>query len=345
MRNFIKVLLIVSFVLACVCTTADAESRLKDVARIQGNQEVFIVGTGLVIGLNGTGDGKNTQFTIRALGNYMKRMGITVDATRIKVDNVAMVSVTSRVSPFFKKGDSFDIIVSSIGDANSLQGGTLLATSLVSPSTGKIYATGQGPVSIGGLNVDYGGRGIQLDNYELVGRVPGGGILTADLPQAPSIEKQLHVSLFSPDYTTAARLARSIDEVFGRKVARPIDAGNIIVDVPEQYLESDKYFDFISKMERVTFQPDNAAKVVINEKTGTVIAGGNVVLLEVAISHGGLNVTIQGIQSRIISLWESTSVSELVTVLNHIGATPRDLIAIFQALKRSGALQAELIVM
>jgi flagellar P-ring protein precursor FlgI len=342
-------------------SAASAEVRLKDVALIRDQSEVQLIGYGLVVGLQGSGDGKNTQFTIRSIGNMMKRMGIEVPSASIKVKNVAAVMVTATVSPYVKTGGTFDVVVSSAGDAKSLEGGTLLRTPLVGPDD-ILYAEAQGPVSIGGPNKNFGGQGGFIRNANLAGTVPNGGILSRELPTIDTVEKSLMVTLRSPDYTTAYRLATAINESFKKPVAMARDAGSIIVSVPPEYSESGNMVKFLSEMEMITCVPDERAKVVINERTGTIIAGGNVSLSSVSIMHGALALSIapdstgtggqapaaglnQGpAGDRMMTLGETANVGEVAKALNMMGVTPRDLIAIFQALKRSGSLRAELII-
>ncbi|MCE5249629.1 flagellar basal body P-ring protein FlgI [bacterium] len=351
----------------CVCLAhvpcTPAQVRLKDVAIIKDQREIQLLGYGLVVGLDGTGDGKNTQFTIRTIGNMLKRMGIEVSAANIKVKNVAAVIVTATVSPYVKTGGTFDVTVSSMGDASSLEGGTLLLTPMC--ATGEMqYATAQGPLSVGGSNRNFGGQTGIVQNKQLVGMVPKGGILERDLPTLGVEERSLMVTLRNPDYTTAYRLATSVNSTFQNTLASARDAGSIVVKIPPEYADSGDIVRFISEMELVTFIPDEKAKVIINERTGTIIAGGNVSLSPVAIMHGTLSVVISEPQAagaqqppgqaaqpgqvstteRMVAFNETANVAEVAKALNVLGATPRDLIAIFQALKTAGSLRAELIV-
>ncbi len=351
---------IVSWVLPLLLAApAMGAVRLKDVAQIKDQSETQLIGYGLVVGLQGTGDGKNTQFTTRSIGNMMKRMGIEVQASSIKVKNVAAVMVTARVSPYVKAGGGFDVVVSSVGDAKSLEGGTLLRTPLVGPDD-VLYAEAQGPVSIGGPNKNFGGQGAFIRNANLAGAVPNGGILMLEVPTLGATEKNLMVTLRSPDYTTAFRLATAINSAFEGSIASARDAGSILVTVPTRFAEAGDMVKFISEMEAVTFTPDEQARVVINERTGTIVAGGNVSLGAVSIMHGtlALSITPQVAQAgaapapapqtpsgdRMMSFGESANVGEVARALNLMGVTPRDLIAIFQALKRAGSLRAELII-
>ena len=348
-----------------------AAVRLKDVAVIKDQRETLLIGYGLVVGLNGTGDGKNTQFTIRSIGNLMKNMNIEVPSTTIKVKNVAAVMVTANVSPYVKEGGTFDITVSSVGDASSLEGGTLLMTPLIDQS-GMQYAIAQGAISVGGSNRDYTGTGEVVQNLQLVGLVSEGGILEHSLPTIASDERSLEVSLRSPDFTTAYRLASAINITFMNKLATARDAGTIVVNVPPEYSDAGDVVRFVSEMELVTFVPDDKAKVIINERTGTIVAGANVSLSPIAIMHGTLSLSIEepaaaapaqdlaapqapaapaapqaAVENveRMVSFNETANVGEVARALNLLGATPRDLIAIFQALKSAGSLRAELVIM
>ena len=332
---------------------AYGDVRLKDIAYVKNQSEIQLKGLGLVTGLQGTGDGKNTQFTIRMIGNMMKRMGIEVPSTSIKVKNAAAVMVTATVSPYTKIGGVFDITVSSVGDAKSLEGGTLLLTAL-SDTDDILYAEAQGALSTGGANKNYGGAGI-ITNATLAGKIPGGGYLKRQLPDLGMDEKSVTVSLREPDYTTAYRLATAINDHFETEMAISRDAGNVIVAIPEAYSSKNDLVKFISEVEMVTFIPDISAKVVINERTGTIIAGANVSLAPVAIMQGNLALTIgQNNQpqqntpgnngDRMVSFGEASNVGEISRALNLLGVTPRDLIAIFQALKASGSLRAELVI-
>lgn len=337
-------------------SAAFAEVRLKDVAQIRDQSEIQLIGYGLVVGLKGTGDGKNTQFTVRSIGNMMKRMGIEVPSTSIKVKNVAAVMVTATVSPYVKSGGVFDVVVSSVGDAKSIEGGTLLRTPLVGPDD-ILYAQAQGAVSIGGPNKNFGGQTGIVQNDNLTGIVPSGAILERELPTLGTNEKSLMVTLRSPDYTTAHRLATAINGSFERPIAVARDAGSILVTVPPEYSGNGELVEFISRMEMVTCVPDERARVVINERTGTIVAGGNVSLGAVSIMHGTLSLSISGQSGanaantrggvsgeRMMTFGETANVNEVAKALNLMGVTPRDIISIFQALKSAGSLRAELIV-
>ncbi len=331
------------------------EVRLKDVAFVKDQSEVQLKGLGLITGLDGSGDGKTTQFTIRMIGNMMRRMGLDVPSSTIMVKNIAAVMVTASVSPYVKIGGTFDVNVSSAGDAKSLEGGTLLLTYLTDAND-VLYGKAQGPLSIGGANKDYTGTGTIVQNATLSGVVPGGGLLEREVPTLGMDERSLTVSIRSPDYTTAYRLATAINDFFETDLAKARDAGSIIVKVPGEYADQGNVVKFISEMEIVTFEPDELAKIVINERSGTIVAGSNVSLAPVAIMHGTLSLTVgegitevEGVNQgqdgdRMVSFGESVNIGQIARSLNMLGVTPRDLIAIFQALKAAGSLRAELII-
>jgi len=350
MMKTVNVILAILLFVMLAAESSPAAVRLKDVARVRDQREIQLTGLGLVVGLSGTGDGRNTQFTIRMIGNMMRKMDIEVPSTTIKVKNVAAVMVTATVSPYVKMGGTFDVTVSSTGDATSIAGGTLLIT-ILKDNNGNVFGKALGPVSTGG-----GAGNVAAPT----GIVPNGGILLRELPTLAMDERSMLVTLFSPDFTTAHRLATAVNESFDTDIAVAQDAGSIIVDVPGEVSDKGDLVRFISEIEAVTFDPDERARVVINERTGTIIAGENVSLGAVAITHCNLSLSINQqaqpqqpgvpgqaapVGDRMISLSESANVNEVAQALNLIGVTPSDLIAIFQALKRSGSLRAELVIM
>jgi len=351
-------------------TVAAAQVRIKDIAAFQNTQEVDLVGYGLVIGLDGTGDGSGTQFTVRSLTNMMERMGLTVEADNVKVKNVAAVMVTGRISGYQTEGSYFDVTVSSVGDASSLQGGTLLMTPLAGVD-GNVHAMAQGPVSIGGFNVQVDDANKIVNNYTLVGRVPGGGKITDEVETRPELTREFYLSLHNPDFTTANRIAERINIKYGL-TAIAVDAGRIKVAVPDSLAYPELRSRFVSDIGLLQVVPDNTARVVINEKTGTIVAGSYVTIEPVAIAHGTITVNIesspvisqpepfssgetvvsqqprllvQDEQARVVHLKGAVYLSQVAQALNKIGATPRDIIAIFQALKQAGALRSELVIL
>jgi len=355
----VKITISIAVVLSFFGSSVLGEVRLKDVARVRDQQEIQLVGLGLVVGLQGTGDRKTTQFTTRSISNLLKRMNIEVPTQRINVKNAAQVMLTATVSPYVKKGNTFDVTVSSMGDASSLEGGTLLLT-IMEDINGRQFGKAQGPVSVGGTNKDFGSPAGVVENAQLTGIVLNGGILEKEIPTLGMDERNVLITLSSPDFTTVFRLSEAINDRFGVDLATSQDAGSIVVHIPDEYSSRSDMVRFIAEMESISFVPDERARVLINERTGTIIAGGNVSLGSVAITHGNLSLSISQpgaaaqqpalpgqapMGERMVSLNESANVSEVAQALNLIGVTPRDLIAIFQALKRSGALRADLLIM
>jgi flagellar P-ring protein FlgI len=340
------------------------EVRIKDLARVQRGQDMQLTGLGLVIGLEGTGDGRRAEFTFQMMANMMHHMKLAVQPDQLRVRNVAGVSVTATLSPFARQGSRIDVQVASLGDASSLQGGTLLPTVLMG-ADGRVYVNAQGPLSIGGFNVGGGMPGSVRKNHAVVGAVPGGGIVAAELERLEELVPEIVLLLYDADWTTASRLAAAIDTHFGEPgLASALDPGAVSVNLQESRQSPAAMVDFIAELEKVTVVPDLPARVVVNERTGTVIIGEHVSVSAVALAHGALKVRIATepeddffgaveIEEQpdrlhpIISSFDVgalPTVRELVRSLNALGVTPRDLIAILQALKTAGALRAELII-
>jgi flagellar P-ring protein precursor FlgI len=344
--------------------------RIKDIADIKGVRQNQLVGYGLVVGLNGTGDSDDATFMIQSFVSMLERMGVTVQPEDIQIDNVAAVMVTTNLPAFAHSGSRIDVLVSSIGDAKNLQGGTLLFTPLKG-ADGHVYAVAQGPVSTGGFSVgSESGSGIQK-NHPTAGRVVNGAIIEKEIANNFNNRHTLTLNLHRPDYTTASRVAQAINISFYEQIARTQDAATIEVKVPEKYRGDT--VALVTLIERLGVIPDIVSKVIINERTGTVIMGENVRISTVAIAHGNLSIEIKEDQNvsqpmpfsrtgRTVVTPESqvlveegnnpifvvesgVSIAEVVKALNALGVSPRDLIAIFQALKVAGALQAELEIM
>jgi flagellar P-ring protein FlgI len=349
---------------AFIATNAHAV-RIKDIADIKGVRNNQLVGYGLVVGLDGTGDGKKSKFTIQSLASMLEKMGVTVNPNDIAVSNVAAVMVTAELPPFAKSGGRIDALVNSIGDAGNLQGGTLLLTPLKAVN-GQVYAVAQGPVNTGGFSVSGAGGNAQK-NFPTVGRVVGGALIEREVASDFNDRRQLSLSLHHPDFTTVARVTDAINGVFYDNIARAPDAGTVVVKVPEKYINN--VVNLVALLEGLTVTPDQLAKVVINERTGTVVMGEQVRISTIAIAHGNLSIVIKervdvsqpgpfaggetvvapntGISvqeedNRLVVMDEGVSIGEVVKALNALGVTPRDLVAIFQAIKAAGALQAEL---
>lgn len=350
-------------------------ARVKDVARVIGVRDNELYGYGLVLGLNGTGDRRqNAFFTAQSIQNLLIRQGINLPATGRTLDtkNVAAVMVTAKLPPFAKPGTTIDVTVSSLGDATSLAGGTLLITPLQGADS-KVYAVAQGPVSIGGgFSITAPGTGETVQkNHPTVGRVVNGATVEREVPMVVGPQR-LSIALLQPDFTTSARLAQAINAGLAADVAQAIDAATVTVAVPGA--AQGRVVDFMAQIEQVEVPTDAPAKVIVNERTGTIIMGSHVKITTVAVSHGNLSIQIKsefqvsqpppfaptGAQTTVVPKTETTvkeekapvvllksgaSIGDLVQGLNAIGATPRDLIAILQAIKRAGALHAELEIM
>jgi flagellar P-ring protein precursor FlgI len=361
--------------LGFAAAVAAQASRIKDVAKLDGLAQTQLIGYGLVVGLKGTGDGTRTQFTTQSVVNMLRNTGIEVPRERIQVRNVAAVMVTANLNPFMKRGSNIDVTVSSIGDAKSLEGGTLLMSPLQA-TDGEIYALAQGALSVGGINKDGAqGRASFSKNHVLVGEIPNGAIVQKEAPGGVMSAEELRISLANPDFSSAVAMAKAINANFKQPVAEAKDPVTVSINVPEEF--KSKRMEFIAEVENLDFLVSTVAKVVLNEKTGTVIAGGNVSISEVAVSQGNITIQIKDSQQSQVSntaaanagttqlssnsqstdlkvdepkaemkvLPTSSNVADLAKSLNSLGVTPRDIIAIFQAIKRAGALNAELVVM
>ncbi|NDY42265.1 flagellar basal body P-ring protein FlgI [Dissulfurirhabdus thermomarina] len=355
-------------VLAALCLLAAgpaSAARLKDVADLQGARANQLVGYGLVVGLSGSGDGTQAEFTIQSIVNMMERMGINVDPNAVKVKNVAGVMVTAQLPPFAKVGQKIDVLVSSMGDAKSLQGGTLLLTPLKGVD-GQVYALAQGAVSLGGFGAGGAGAGVQK-NHLTAGRIPNGATVERQVPLALDGKGELRLTLHRPDFTTAHRAAGAVNRALGAPLARALDAETLAVAVPPAY--RDDVVGFLARVETVEVAVDNRARVVLDERTGTVVMGSQVRLSTVAVAHGNLSIQIRetprvsqpppfsrgqtvvtpetqvGVKEEaggLVVLDTGATIGELVRALNAVGVTPRDLIAILHSVKAAGALQADL---
>ncbi len=315
-------------------------ARIKDLAAIKGIRSNQLTGYGLVVGLNGTGDKDNVLFTRQSLINLLDKMNIDNSVSDIKVKNVASVMVTADIPPFARIGDKMDVTVSSMGDAKSLKGGTLLMTPLKGVDA-KIYGLAQGSLSLA-IPDGAGDRASHL----LVGRVVNGASVEKEIPFKLNGKKSLILSLFRPDFTTAKRMAETINASVGEGSAKIIDASALGLTVPDNMWEKN-VAEFVADIETLSVIPDTMARVVINEKTGTIIIGSDVTISSVAIAHGNLSVNIDTApgnqtQESVMPFGGSSTIGELVRGLNSLGVRPRDLISILQGIKAAGALQAEL---
>ena len=342
--------------------------RLKDVVSLQGPVATPIVGYGLVVGLTKTGDRRQTIFSAQTLASMLQRFGVAVDPTDIKVENVAAVIVTAEIGPYMQSGTRIDVVASSIGDARSLQGGTLLATPLRAPD-GSVVALAQGPLSLGGFGAGGAGASVSV-NHLTVGRIPRGALLQS-LPRMPEEPVDaLQLVLHEPDFASASHVAAAINTELGADAAHAVDAGAVRVRVPAPYRT--RMAELIARLEPLAVDIDVPARVVINERTGTVVMGGAVRITAAAVAHGALsvriqtqlnvsqplpysrgqttvtpdtNVDVQEGDAKLVRLEPGTTLADVVSALNALGATPRDIIAILQALRAAGALHAEIVVL
>ncbi|MFQ5559405.1 MAG: flagellar basal body P-ring protein FlgI, partial [Nitrospinota bacterium] len=325
-----------------------------------------------MVGLNKTGDQVNNgQFSAQTLINMLEKLGTTVDIRRIKdirTKNSAAVMVTAVLPPFARQGNKIDVVVSSLGDATSLAGGTLLLTPLRG-ANGLVYAVAQGPVSVGGAFAVAGRRSKKSKNHSTSGKIPGGALVERGVEVALQEKEFIDIQLNQSDFTTVFNISNAINGQIGDGNAAPLDSGTVRVQVPDSF--KGKIVEMISKIELIEVNIDQAAKVVLDERTGTVVIGQNVKLHEAAISHGSLTITIKTVlepsqppplsggttvlvpreelkveenNENVLRIPATANITELVKALNVMGVSPRDLIAIFQSLKAAGALQAELII-
>lgn len=285
----ITVTLVVLSLCLCVAGSTSA-ARIKDIAFFKGVRPNQLMGYGLLVGLNGTGDTDQTKFTVQSMTNMLERMGVHVSASEVKVKNVATVVVTAQLPPFAKAGSKIDVLVSSLGDAKSLVGGTLLLTPLTGVD-GQVYAVSQGPVSVGGFSIGGAAGGGVQKNHPTVGMIAAGATVERELPYALGAQREIIVSLYQSDFTTATRMSAAINKSMEETVAQPLDSNSVKIAVPES-LTGD-IVGFMARLETIDVAPDVAAKVVLNEKTGTVVMGEKVRISSVAISHGNLSIQVK----------------------------------------------------
>jgi len=342
--------------------------RLKDIASIQGEMSTPLVGYGLVVGLNKSGDRRQTIFPAQTLAAMLERFGQSVPAAALKVENIAAVMVTAQLGPYAQSGARLDVTAASLGDARSLQGGQLMPTPLRGPD-GTVVALAQGALSIGGFGAGGGGNSIQV-NHLTVGRVPAGGLVTISRASSFGTAEVVQLALHEPDFVSARRVAAALNQELGTGTARVVDAGAVSIQVPSQYRS--EVPELIARIEPLPIELDVVARVVVNERTGTVVLGGDVRLGPAAVAHGKLSVriatqyevsqplpyskgqtqvvpqtdvSIEENQSQVVTLDAGATLGDVVRALNMLGATPRDIIVIMQSLKAAGALRAELVIL
>jgi flagellar P-ring protein precursor FlgI len=343
---------------------------LKDIANVEGVTANQLVGYGVVVGLNQTGDSTSVLFTSQTIQNILQTFGLTAATASIRTRDVAAVMVTAKLPPFAHSGDNVDVLVSALGDSTTLQGGTLVLTELRGPNN-LVYATAQGPISVGGFSAGgtsaVSGTNAISVNFVTAGRIPNGAVIARDMI-TPLQQDQAGFSyvLSTPDYKTAAHTAQALNGRFGSGTAHALDAETVRVNVPARY--ANDIVSFLADAGDLKLDADQVAKVVINERTGTIVMGGDIVLAPVAIAHGNLsitiatenqavpggafgnaptvnqaNTTVRSTESgrKLIYINGAATLSQVVRALNTIGVSPRDLISIVQALRESGSLQAD----
>ncbi len=353
--------------LSVVPGPADA-ARLKDLASVTGVRSNQVIGYGLVVGLRGTGDKLGVPFTTQSLRSLLAKMGISIDSGLIRIKNVAAVMVTATLPAFARTGGTIDAVVSSIGDAKSLEDGMLLMTPLIG-TDGQIYAIAQGSVSVGGFSIEGGGASVS-QNHPTVGTVIGGAIVEREVAYSLTGRRDFEIALHQPDFTTAERTAKRINEAFAESIATARDAGTLDLVLPDAY--TGNVVGFLARVELLDVKPDVRARIVLNERTGTIVMGEAVRVSTVAVAHGNLTVIVNRtnqisqpgpfsdgetarLQNTEIEAFEESSklsviettvtIGELVRALNAMGTTPTDLISIIQAIKASGSLSAEVEMM
>lgn len=368
MKKFFSILTVL-FCLLMFTSEVSAESavtRIKDIAKIQGVRDNQLMGYGLVVGLPGTGDDDDIGQMIQSTISMLNRFGIQINVADLDPDNVAAVMVTATLPPFVREGDTIDVTISSMGNAESIQGGTLLQTPLLA-ADGEVYAVAQGPVSTGGFVAGNSGGSRAQKNFPTVGTTPNGAIVERTVEDDLGKNGQLSLSLSQMDFTTANRVASAINTAYRQygSIARATNPGRIDIRIPPGYRSN--VVGFIASIETLSIVPDKVAKIVFSERTGTIVMGGEVAVDECAITQGGLSIKVQrqtdvnqpapfsygttmlnrteGIEAdeekpNSIVLPATTNVSDIIGALNAVGATPRDCISILQAMKAAGAIHA-----
>ena len=353
----------------CCLPYSAAAARIKDVTLVEGGRDNQLVGYGLVVGLASKGDSK-LSYTVQSIANALQRFGVNVPANAIKSDNVAAVMVTADIPAFSKPGTRIDVTISSIGDAKTIQGGVLLQTPLLGADE-MVYAVAQGAIAVGGFLGGEGGAGgaTVQKNHPTVGAISGGALVEREIAAQIVRDKSVELLLLNADYASAARMAEAINNFFpGTALAKNASAVNVCV--PDEYRGYE--VNFIASLGTIEVQPDNVARIVINERTGTIIATSNVRISTVAVSHGSLTINIasslgvsqpnafspqaqtaivQGTETKVTEqkggfkvVDEPPTIQQVASALNALGLTTRDMMAIFQSMKRAGALQADLIL-
>jgi flagellar P-ring protein FlgI len=369
MKGTIKTALVAVLVASCAVSTATATSRIKDLASIEGVRQNQLLGYGLVVGLNGTGDTlNNTPFTKQSLQAMLERLGVNIRGQQIRTGNVAAVMVTADLPPFSTQGTRIDVTVSAMGDSKSLQGGTLLVTPLLG-ADGNVYAVAQGSLTVGGFEAE-GQAAKIVRGVPTVGRLPNGAIIEREIDFSLASLGQLRLALRNADFTTAKRIAVAINDYIGSPIAEPLDPSTVQLTLPKKFPQN--IVSMLTEIEQLQVEPDEAAKIVIDERSGVIVIGRDVRVSTVAVAQGNLTVTISeapqvsqpaplsrgrtvvvprtsvGVQEegkKLALVQEGVSLQQIVDGLNALGIGPRDLIVILQAIKAAGAIQADIEVM
>ncbi|MEZ5669609.1 MAG: flagellar basal body P-ring protein FlgI [Alphaproteobacteria bacterium] len=356
--------------LAAAINHAHAAVRIKDIVSFEGVRDNMLVGYGIVVGLDGTGDTlQNSPFTEQSLVGMLERLGVNVRGENLRTRNIAAVMVTATLPPFARQGSRIDVSISSLGDASSLRGGALLVTPLLG-ADGEVYAVGQGSIQVSGFAAAGQAETI-VQGVPTSGAIPNGAIVEREVAFAMNEVFEVRMALRNPDFTTALRIADAINAFAGNGLAAAVDPGTVVADVPGRY--SGDIVSFIGDIEQLLIEPDMAARVVVDEATGIIVIGQDVRISTVAIAQGNLTIRVTedpqvsqpaplaeegttvvvprtniavdtGADRRLALLGEGVSLQELVNSLNALGVGPRDLISILQAIKSAGALQADLTV-
>ncbi len=372
-----SLLYILTLIITCICTAftpahGSITTRIKDIANVQGVRENYLFGYGLVIGLMGSGDKQTFAFTRQLAKNVFEKLGVIISPEDFSSKNIAGVLITANIRPFAKPGDRMDVLVSSIGDAKSLEGGVLVHTTLQGVDN-EVYAIAQGPLSLGG-GFNVGGKAAdKRKNVSTTGNIPRGAMVEKEIPVHLFHENTIRLSLQDTDFTTATRLMDVINAIYPNSTMA-ISAAEVEIKPPPEFRTMEMVTQFISKIEELPITPDAIARVVINERTGTIVAGENVRISTVAVAHGSLTITIsekteasqpgsfapdsattkeldrttidvEEEEAKLHIIPDGVSISEIARALNVLGVTPRDMMAIFQAIHKAGALHAELIIM
>jgi len=372
--NSVRRVIFASVVIATGLTwtnSAIAQSRIKDIVDIEGVRENILIGYGLVVGLNGTGDSLSSNvFTKQSLIGMLERLGVNANDTSLDAKNVAAVMVTAQLPAFARQGVKIDVSVSALGNSSSLLGGTLLVTPMLG-ADGEVYAVAQGTLAVGGFAAT-GAAETVVKGVPTSGRIPNGAIVERELPFQLSDLKRVRLSLRNPDFTTARRISRAINAFVGLKTAKASDNATVVLDIPSNY--KGELVELLTDIEQLQVQPDQIAKVIIDEQSGVIVMGENVRISTVAIAQGNLTIRItetqqvsqptpfsntgttetvnrtaveveEGEDRKFAVLPNGVTLQELVNGLNALGIGPRDMITILQAVKAAGAMQADIEVL